>query len=187
MRIIAGSAKGLPLRAPTGQDTRPTSDKVRGAMFSMLEARLTDGLAGLSVLDLFAGSGALALEALSRGATQAVAVDCSSAAHSAIHANAAKAGFDSACEALRMGVEVAIERLGREGRQFQLVLADPPYAADIQQLVEAIERSGVVAAGGLVMVEHSRRQQPAEKVGGLALEVRRRHGDTVVSLYRAPD
>ena len=151
----------------------------------MLEARLPEGLAGVRVLDLFAGSGALGLEALSRGAARAVAVDSSAAALRLIRENAARLGFSAGCEVLGLEVGEALARLSGEGQRFEVVLADPPYAESGDQLLEVIGRSGLLAPGGLLALEHSRRQPPGERVAELELLVRRRHGDTEISLYHA--
>jgi 16S rRNA (guanine966-N2)-methyltransferase len=184
MRIIAGTARGRVLQAPPGRETRPTSDRVRGALFSMLEARLADGLTGARILDLYAGSGALGLEGISRGAARAVAVDSSPAAQRVIRANAAKLGFEDRCDLLALEVDEALRRLGASGQQFEIVLADPPYADAGDELLEAIGGAGLLAPGGLLALEHSRRQPPGEQVAGLQLLVRRRHGDTELSLYQ---
>lgn len=153
----------------------------------MLEARLPAGLGGARVLDLYAGSGALGLEALSRGAAEAVLVDSSRAAQRAIRENARRLGFAAACSVLALPVEGALRRLAAEGRCFELVLADPPYAEDPRRLLEQLGRSTLLAGGAVLALEHSRRSRPAEDIEGLRLLVRRRHGDTELSVYaRAP-
>jgi 16S rRNA (guanine966-N2)-methyltransferase len=154
----------------------------------MLEARLpAGGLGGLRVLDLYAGSGALGLEALSRGAAEAVLVDSSRAAQRAILENARRLDFAAACSVLALPVEVALQRLAAEGRCFELVLADPPYAEDPRRLLDEVGRSKLLAGEGILALEHSVRNRPAESGGGLRLLVRRRHGDTELSLFaRAP-
>ena len=124
MRIISGEAKGRTLYAPPGQDTRPTSDKIRGSLFNIIGARVMDA----RVLDLFGGTGALALEALSRGAESAVIADNSRAAQQAIDRNARsvlKEEFDFRVQLIRGDYRSAIGAL--EGRMFDLVFLDPPY------------------------------------------------------------
>ena len=122
MRVVAGEAKGRRLQAPRGDATRPTSDRVREAIFDMLGS--LGGVSGRSVADLFAGSGALAIEALSRGATHAVLVDRSPAAVAAIRANLAATGLATRAEVVRDDVARWAERADPVG----LVLCDPPYA-----------------------------------------------------------
>ena len=124
MRIIAGEAKGRTLFAPQGAQTRPTSDKIRGSIFNILGARVP----GARVLDLFGGSGALALEALSRGAETAVIADSSRAAIQAIERNARavlKDQFDARCRVLKADYRAALAQL--QGESFDIVFLDPPY------------------------------------------------------------
>jgi 16S rRNA (guanine966-N2)-methyltransferase len=150
----------------------------------MLEARRVEGLVGVRILDLFAGSGALGLEGISRGAARVVAVDSSPAAQRVIRANAAKLGLADRCELLALPVDRALRQLSAEAQQFEIVLADPPYADAGDELLEEIAGAGLLAPGGLLALEHSRRQAPGESVAGLQLLVRRRHGDTELSLYQ---
>jgi 16S rRNA (guanine966-N2)-methyltransferase len=114
-----------------------------------------------------------------------VAVDSSSTAQRIIQGNAVALGLGAVCTVLRMTVQTALDRLGKEDRRFEVVLADPPYAEDADQLIEAIARADVLAPGALLVLEHSRRGAPARIPPGLELVVRRRHGDTELSLYGA--
>lgn len=123
VRVVAGVAKGRKLQAPVGRDTRPTSDRVREAIFSSLES--IDAVRGASVLDLFCGSGALGIEALSRGAASATFVDSDPAAVSAVRANLASTGLENG-EAVRAD---AVRWLDT-GAPFDLALVDPPYSFD---------------------------------------------------------
>jgi 16S rRNA (guanine966-N2)-methyltransferase len=180
MRVIAGSAKGQRLRGPLSRDTRPTSDLVRGAIFSALASQGVD----LSrVLDLYAGSGALGIEALSRGAAWCDFVERSRRACSVIGKNLAGIGFGE-----RARVHCApVERvLGRLEGPYSLVLADPPYAdASALADLEALAASPLVEEGRTVLVlEHSARQSPPDRIGWWALANHRRHGDTAISIYR---
>lgn len=152
MRIIAGEWRGRPLVAPRGMATRPTADRVRETLFSMLGSRL-GGFDGLAVADLFAGSGALGLEALSRGAGSATFVERDSAALAALAANVAKLGAGNrahivAGDALKLP-------LGRG--PFDLILADPPYGPGSGSAVAAaVMASGWLAPGGWLVVEAAR-------------------------------
>ena len=123
MRIIAGTARSLPLRAPEGLDTRPTSDQIKETLFNMLNPQLP----GCRFLDLFAGSGAIGIEALSRGAKHAVACDSAKAATKIIQANAQKTHLADACEIFCME-DAALLRSMQGKRRFDLVFLDPPYA-----------------------------------------------------------
>lgn len=179
MRIIGGQAKGRQLRAPKGTGTRPTSDRVREAMFSMIIARRD--LAGSEVLDLFAGSGALSLEALSRGAERAVLVDQAAEAAQAIEQNVARLGYASRCALVRSSVDRALTRLTQQERLFDLAFVDPPYASDPWPLLAVL--SSLVRAGGLVVVEHAATQIPPQQHELYELLVNRRYGDTGVAVF----
>jgi 16S rRNA (guanine966-N2)-methyltransferase len=178
VRIVAGSARGRTLAAPRGATTRPTSDKVRGAIFNLLGQFFEGG----AVLDLYAGSGALALEALSRGFARAVCVEEERAAAEAIARNAAACGFAERVEVRREPVERALARLPRGA--FALAFLDPPYAAGPEAALAALPP--LLAPGATAVAEHDRRRPPAEAYGALALVDRRAYGDTGISIYRQP-
>ncbi len=174
---MAGTARGRALEAPRGRSTRPTSDKIRGAVFNILG----QFFAGGEVLDLYAGTGALALEALSRGCARALCVERDRSAAEILRRNAAACGFAERVEVRAGPVEALLERLPHGG--FSLVFVDPPYAAGPG---EALGRLGpLVAPGGRVVAEHDARRAPGERYPGLVLEDRRRYGSTGISIYRA--
>ena len=175
-RIIAGAARGRRLAAPAGTRTRPTSDKVRGAVFNVLGQFFDGG----DVLDLYAGTGALALEALSRGASRAVCVEADRAAADAIAANATACGFADRVEVRRGRVLDAVPRLAR-GR-FSLAFVDPPYEEGPEAALALLD--GVLAAGGRAVAEHDARRPPAERYGAIALVDRRTYGGTGISIYQ---
>ena len=179
MRVIAGRAKGHRLAGPPSRATRPTSDLVRGAIFSALDSMGAD----LSrTLDLYAGSGALGIEALSRGAASCDFVEKDARACASIRQNLSKTGFEGQGEVLCLPVERALPRL--EG-PYTLVLADPPYALEATATLELLAERGLVVAGSTTLVlEHSSRRAPPEELGGLQLSWTRRYGDTQVSIYR---
>src|SRR5512139_153638 len=147
MRIVAGIARGRRLRAPKGRLVRPTADRVKEAVFSMLESR--DSSPGRSVLDLFAGAGTLGIEALSRGAEEAVFVEPARAACEAIQENLDATGL--AGEVLTMPAERAIKRLAASGRRFDRVFVDPPYGEGwVARTLAALDDADVVANGGWI-------------------------------------
>lgn len=179
MRIIAGQFRGRKLQSPPGLETRPTADRVREALFSMLASRL-GSFEGLKVADLFAGSGALGFEALSRGAERATFVESDSRASAAIRANAEKLGV---AERVRLlgGSALALPK----HEPFDLVLADPPYAAGSgSAVVEAVAKAEWLAPGGWMAVETER----GEKVdpGEWSLEAERDVGRARLTLLRRP-
>lgn len=178
MRITGGSLAGRRLRAPRGSGVRPTADRVRESLFGWLgdctEAR---------VLDLYAGSGALGLEALSRGAASAVFVERSRAAAAALRANLEALGLEARGRLLRAPVRTALAALGREGARFDLALLDPPYAArEAEGTLRALLAAGLLAPGARVVVECDRRHPPGV-VAGLASAGERRYGETLVRRF----
>ena len=175
MRVIAGTYGGRRLQAPPGTDTRPTADRVREALFSILGARVE----GARVLDLFAGSGALGIEALSRGAAEATFVDSAPAAIRAVTANLQAVGADA--EVRRADARRFLAGASAAARQYDLVFLDPPYRL-------AREMGGVLAtalpsvlAPGAVVVAESDRRGPLEL--DLPLVDERRYGDTLIRIY----
>ncbi|HEY6002139.1 MAG TPA: 16S rRNA (guanine(966)-N(2))-methyltransferase RsmD [Anaeromyxobacter sp.] len=174
-RIIAGSARGRRLVAPKGLETRPTSDKVRGAVMNLLGQFFEGG----EVLDLYAGTGALSLEALSRGFSGAVCVEAAPAAAEAIRRNAEACGFAERVEVRRGRVEDVVPRLAR-GR-FALAFVDPPYREGPEAALALLD--AVLAPGARAVAEHDARRPPPDRIGALALADRRAYGDTGISIY----
>ena len=149
MRIVAGKWRGRPIEAPPGLGTRPTADRVREALFSMLASRL-GGFEDLRVADLFAGSGALGFEALSRGAAFATFIESDPAAVAVIRRNSEKLGVPAQ---ILSGSALALPR----SEPFELVFADPPYAPGSgSAVVQSVLESGWLAPGGWMSVETSR-------------------------------
>lgn len=182
MRITGGRWRSRALDAPRGMTTRPTSDRVREALFSML---VSDGLLGQEdgprVLDLYAGSGALAFEALSRGASAAVLVEQGRDALVAIRENARALDATGLVSIVAGKVDRALEKL--EG-PFGVVFVDPPYA-DVRLATFSVllaRAACLVAPGGGLVLEHASADAPRE-VPGLAIDRSRRHGDTTITLY----
>jgi 16S rRNA (guanine(966)-N(2))-methyltransferase RsmD len=181
VRIVAGTHRGRPLLGPKGPGLRPTADRVRESLFNLLGQFFEGG----EVLDLYAGTGALAFEALSRGMRRAVLVDPGTESGRLVASNARALGMEDRIELLRMPVARAIPRLAAEGRRFALVLADPPYAEQVvAEVARAVGDGRLLVDGGTLVVEHGRREVPPDTVAGLQRADSRRFGDTMVSLYR---
>jgi 16S rRNA (guanine966-N2)-methyltransferase len=184
MRIIGGTMGGRTLRSPRGSATRPTTDKVREALFNILGAR---GPAPEKALDLYAGSGALGLEALSRGATRAVFVDDARATCEVIRKNAEDLGLANLVRVDCSHVAEWLKRPAEKG--FGWVFVDPPYqlggAGELERALRLLDGAGLLAPGGVVVCEHERRTPPAERHGALALYDQRRYGQTALSFYAA--
>jgi len=180
MRIVAGQFRGRELQTPAGGATRPTAARAREALFAIL-ANVT----GERVLDLYAGSGALGLEALSRGAERLVLVESSKPAQRAIRDNLSTLGVEQRATLLPLRAEASLRALERVG-PFSLVFADPPWA-DAQAALELLERlaaTPLVESAARLVLEHAARTPPAPKEGSPLRAVdTRRWGDTAVTIY----
>jgi 16S rRNA (guanine966-N2)-methyltransferase len=176
VRVVAGQYGGRVLRAPRGAATRPTSEKVREAVFAILP-----DVANATVLDLFAGSGAVGIEALSRGAARATFVDAARAARMVIEANLAT--LDLGARATVVGSDAVAFAAAATG-PFDAVFVDPPYASDLAARAVAALRASALAADAVVVVEHDRRHDPGDELGAVTRTDHRRYGDTLVSFYR---
>lgn len=181
-RVIAGAAGGRRIRALPGRETRPTADRVKEALFNILGERVD----GSRVLDLFAGTGNLGIEALSRGAVRAVFVDRDARSARLIRENLAGLGFAGRGEVLAHDAQSALARLSAAGEAFDLIFLDPPYGQGLlPPLLAALAATGVLAPGGVVVAEHSRRDTLPEAAGPLIMSDRRRYGDTMLSFFSA--
>jgi 16S rRNA (guanine966-N2)-methyltransferase len=176
VRIVAGAWRGRRLVAPAGRDTRPTSDRVREAVFSILGP-----IEGATVLDLFAGSGALALEALSRGAAHATLVERAPAAIKAIEANVQALRAD--VDLRRRDVRAFVRDASAAGGPYDLVFLDPPYR-DAAGLGPQLDLTPLLAPGARVVSESDRREPLA--LPGLEVTDERRYGDTLIRIHHTP-
>jgi len=174
LRIVAGEFGSRRIATPSGTSTRPTSDRVREALFSML-----GDVSGDRVLDLFAGSGALGIEAISRGADSATFVDRAAEATKCVSANLDLLGLK--CPVLKLDWKLALGSLARDGEQFDVVFVDPPYAeadAVAAQLPDLL--GGILAPDALVVFESGTNIEP---MAGMTIRRERRHGATLLRLY----
>lgn len=176
MRIIAGAHKGRSLKSPKWDGLRPTSDKLRETLFNILAPRIE----GARVLDVFAGTGAVALEALSRGAAAATCVESDRRAAKLIDENAALCGEQKRCAIIRDVVERALQR-PLPGGPFDIIVLDPPY--EYAKLEDAVQQAGTQrATDGIVVLEHASRATPPAPAG-LALTRTVKSGDSALSFY----
>ncbi len=199
MRVIGGTFGGRRLRAADGQATRPTSDRVREALFSRLESRY--GLAGAFVLDVFAGTGALAIEAVSRGAARAICVETERRALDALKSNVRELDLDAKVRVMADDYRRGLARLAGETKgtaaqpapkrkSFDGVFLDPPYGKGLAvAALEALAGFGLVKPGGWVVVEVGRREELPQTVSGPRGDLRLvrddRYGDTRLALFEA--
>jgi len=182
LRIVAGTLRGRRIPVPAGAALRPTADRVREALFSILGPSLD----GARVLDAFAGTGALGFEALSRGAASVVFVESSPSVARSLEATRRDLDPEGRCRVVRADALGAFSR-GMVAGPFELILADPPYAARAaERFLEAVAAAGAVSAGGRLVLERAARD-PGGPVscGGLSLARSARYGDTRLDFYLA--
>ncbi len=182
VRIIAGSARGLRIKTVPSEKTKPTLDRVKEPMFSIL----TGEIEGRIVLDLFSGNGSLGLEALSRGAEFAYMNDCDRQCSSIIRENLAYTGLQSKAEVTQLDYREALARYGKSGKKFGLILLDPPYGDGvIPEVLEQISKLQLWEDGCVVMCEHTRTDVLPEIVGVFTKVKERAYGTVGLTLYRA--
>ena len=184
MRIISGEFRGRKLTAPAGETTRPTSDRVREATFSSLSSLAGSDMGGGSVLDAFAGSGALGLEALSRGAVSATFVDHDRDALGAVRKNVDALGVTARTSVVSGDILALAQRNALPGAPFALLLLDPPYRLDpttVIELLGVLSENDLLEDGATVMWEHSRMVSPAWPEG-FCLEKHKKYGTTEVDI-----
>ena len=179
MRIIAGTMRSRTIVAPKGTDTRPTLDRTRESLFNIIAGDCP----GARVLDLYAGSGALALESISRGAHSAVVCDCSREAAKAIRQNIETLKLQEEVRFLFMQDTQAIASLAREGEQFDLVFLDPPYRLSTDAACAQMADAGILMQDALVIIEHDVRVTPAPDARYQLID-KRQYRDTVISFYQ---
>lgn len=178
MRIIAGSKRGTLLAAPQGRNTRPTLDRVKESLFGILQFDIP----GATVLDLFAGSGALGLEALSRGASLAVFCDHDRQSLTAVKQNIEKLGFAARCVVYAADYQTALQRAEAAGHVFDVVFLDPPYASGYAlQAMDTILARGLLKKDGVAVIEHDPKDSVAYE--GFTADTRK-YGDVALTLLR---
>ena len=182
VRIVGGNLGGRVLRAPPGAATRPTSEKVREAVFAILGS---GSMAGAHVLDLFAGTGALGIEALSRGAAHVTFVDSARAAVAAIRNNLRALGVADRATVVAGDAVVNAARHA-PAAPWRLVFVDPPYRSDLAVRAVAALPPDYLAADAVIDIEHDRHNAPPDQVGSLLRTDQRRYGDTLISFFAAP-
>jgi len=183
MRVIGGAAKGRRLLAPKGQAVRPTADRVKESLFNILPRDFS----GMKVLDLFAGTGNLSIEALSRGADHAVLVDSSERSVAVIKENLRRLGFATKTEVWLAPAARSLKVLARRKESFDIIFLDPPYDQGLaKRSLAIIARCNLLGEAGTVCVEHSAREALQQRYDSLKLHDERRYGDTLLSFYKHP-
>ncbi len=180
VRITTGSARGRRLAAPRGAVTRPTSGKVRKALFDILGDRILHAV----FLDLFSGTGAVGIEAVSRGASKSVVVERDPGALTALLKNVRACGMDSRMEILRMDVDRSLKSLAARGFLADIIFCDPPYAfPGRKKLLKRLGGGDIIRPAGVLIIEHDRKTDPGEVVGTLRRHRLYTYGGTRLSVY----
>jgi 16S rRNA (guanine966-N2)-methyltransferase len=181
MRIIGGTAKGRKLVAVKGKGMRPTRDAVKESIFSMIQGNLEAAV----VLDLFAGTGNLGLEALSQGAKRAIFVEKERVPLRALMRNIDLCGFRDRAEVISRDAETALKLLRRRAEKLDLVFIDPPYGSGyVGKTLRFISAHDMVSDRGMVVVEHSSGEAPSDQWGRFSLRRQKRHGDTTITIFQ---
>ncbi len=182
MRVIAGSARGLKLSAPAGHNTRPTTDRVKEALFSIISSRHT--LQGAQVLDICAGTGALGIEALSRGALSGCFVEHDRSVAKILEKNLASAGFVDRSVCLVADVVKGLQMLSRQEKRFDLIFFDPPYASGLYgQVFSTLLSLNMLEDGALLVAESSARNVLDDRYGPIVKIDRRIYGEVSLEFF----
>ncbi len=176
MRITGGTSKGRNLKVPAGSKVRPTSDKVKQALFNILGEKVSKS----SFLDLFAGAGGIGIEALSRGAERVVFVDDARDSLHVIKKNLELIGFGKRAEIIGAKAE---KYLKKASEQFDIVFLDPPYTLEQEPVLNLIAESGMLRPDSIVIAEHFKKQPSPKQAGVLMLTREAVYGDTVLAFY----
>ena len=178
MRVVSGKAKGVVLKAPVGMLTRPTADRVKEAMFSIVQFDVP----GAAVLDLFGGTGQLGIEALSRGALSAVFVDSREDACRLIKENVKRAGFDKEASVIRSDYMAYLKRCGAK---FDIILLDPPYAEEfLENSLKMIAEIDILKTSGIIIAERSVEKAILPELSGFERSKDYKYGTTFVTIFR---
>jgi len=181
MRVISGKAKGRRLVAPKGGAIRPTADRIKESLFNILPRDFS----GMKILELFAGTGNISIEALSRGAESALLVDASDRSARIIRENLRRLELTDRAQMWVMPVRRALNAVGRQGSKFDVIFLDPPYDQKlVGRSLELIASVDPIYPTGLVVAEHSVRETLKTSYGSLSLNDQRRYGDTLLSFFR---
>lgn len=177
MRVTGGTGKGRTLKVPAGLRVRPTSDKVKQALFNILGKKVANAV----FLDLYAGAGGIGIEALSLGARRVVFVDASRDSLSAVKQNIEQTGFDDRAQIVLSRAELFLKK---PSGPYDIVFLDPPYAEEMHPLLELIASTGFLDQDSIVIAEHFKKQPSPQSAGRLSLYREARYGDTVLAFYK---
>ncbi|WP_409368237.1 16S rRNA (guanine(966)-N(2))-methyltransferase RsmD [Lysinibacillus sp. 38-6] len=181
MRVVAGERKGMPLKAVTGSTTRPTTDKVKESIFNIIGPFFDGGTA----LDLFAGSGGLGIESLSRGAEHAIFIEKDAKAFQVLQENIKKCRYENCSELFRIDAKRAVKALLKRDITLNLVFLDPPYHhKEYYDLVQVLVDHEKVQRNGIILCEHAKEVELPSSFGAFLLQRQETYGGTIISVYR---
>lgn len=181
MRVVAGERKGMPLKAVTGTTTRPTTDKVKESIFNIIGPFFDGGTA----LDLFAGSGGLGIEALSRGAEKAIFVEKDPRAFQILKENIKKCRYDEITELFKTDASRAVKGLIKREIEIDYLFMDPPYRkTEYYDLVSTLAECGKLSKNAIIVCEHAKEYSLPEAYGPYTLTRQETYGETIISIYR---
>lgn len=181
MRVISGKVRGLKLNTPKNEDVRPTTDRVKESLFNMINPYIMES----NVLDLFAGTGSLGIECLSRGANNCVFVDVSKESISIVKSNIKKARVENESTVLNLDFKDAIGRLKVQGNKFDVIFMDPPYYKNmfIDALLK-IDDTSLLNEDGIIVIEHDSKDVFPESIGRLEKTKDKKYGNTTITFYK---
>lgn len=184
MRVVSGIRKGKILKAVPGSSTRPTTDKVKEAIFNIIGPYFESGLG----LDLFAGSGGLGIEALSRGADKVIFVDKDGKAIQTIHENVSSCMFEEQAEIYRNDAERALKAIKKRELVFDFIFLDPPYKKQqLIKLLDTVNNEDLLSATGTIVCEHGSEIQLPDSVGNLVVKKTEKYGIIAITIYKWSD
>ena len=181
MRVISGKVRGLKLNAPKNQDVRPTTDRVKENLFNMINSYIMDS----NILDLFAGTGSLGIECLSRGAKNCVFVDISKESIAIVKSNIKKARVENESVVLNLDFKDAVSRLQSQKNKFDVIFMDPPYYKEMfVDALEKIDNANLLDEEGIIVVEHDTKDILPDKVNRLEKTKDKKYGNTTLTFYK---
>ena len=181
MRVISGKARGLKLNTPKNDDVRPTTDRVKESLFNMINSYIMDS----DILDLFAGTGSLGIECLSRGANQCIFVDNSKESINIVKSNIKKARVENESIVLNLDFKSAINSLSSKNKQFDVIFMDPPYYKNMfSDALSAVDNNNLLKEDGIIVVEHDTVDKFPDNMGRLYKSREKKYGNTTLTFYK---
>ena len=181
LRVISGKARGLKLDTPKNQDVRPTTDRVKESLFNVINSYIMDS----NILDLFAGTGSLGIECLSRGAKNCVFVDKSKDSINIVRSNVKKARVENESTILNVDFKDAVKRLSTQNQKFDVIFMDPPYYENMFiECLKSIDKFNLLDEDGIIVVEHDTKDLFEDSIGRLNKSREKKYGNTTLTFYK---